>query len=299
MISFIQRLATTLLIFSSLSNIASAQMTDEAEVQSIPNKSQAENFPVEKLSSLPDKPKSKPKKSRSKCISNCSLPNATSYIKNNFDGIERTVRIAVTYDKKGKVTDVQINPSTGNSEYDRVIREDAFKLRFSPAKSGTLTYRFRIVEQPSGIFSNASSYIRSNFDGIERTVRIAVTYNKNGKVTDVQINPSTGNSDYDSVIRENAFKLRFSPGKSGSLTFGFNIVKPGSQKQREAEKRRRENERRRREAEERRRREEEAKKQKETENQPQTQPTRKPITPIPVTPPKPVTPPPESNSPAE
>ena len=253
MITFIQRLAITLLIFSSLSNIASAQMTDEAEVQSIPTKSQAENFPVEKLSSLPDKPK--PKKSRSKCISNCNLPNATSYIKNNFDGIERTVRIAVTYDNKGKVNDVQINPTTGNSDYDRVIREDAFKLRFSKGKSGTLTYRFRIVEQSSGIFSNASSYIRSNFDGKERSVIIKVTYNKNGKITDVQINPSTGNSSYDRVIREDAFKLRFPPGKSGTAKLRFNIVELDSQEALELQERRRENELRRRKAEERRRRE--------------------------------------------
>ena len=285
MISFIQRLAITLLIFSSLSNIASAQMTDKAEVESTPTESQTENRTVNKP---PAKPKPKPKQSIGKCISNCSLPNATSYIKNNFDGIERTVRITVTYNKKGKVTDVQINPSTGNSEYDRVIREDAFKLRFSKGKSGTLTYRFRIVEQSFGIFSNAISYINRNFDGKERSVRVTVTYNKNGRVTNVQISPSTGNSSYDRVIRRDARRLRFSPGKAGTVTFGFNISKPGSQKAREAQERRRENVRRR-EAEERRRPEEEAQKLK--ENQPQ--PTRTPITP------KPVTPPLESDSPSE
>ena len=259
MINFIQPLAITLLIFSSLSNIASAQMTDEAEVESIPTASQTENLPVEKLSSLPAKPKPKLKQGKSKCISNCSLPNATSYIKNNFDDIERIVRVIVTYNQKGKVTDVQINPSTGNSDYDSVIREDAFKLRFSPGKAGTLTFRFNIVKQRSGIFSNAISYINRNFDGKERSVIITVTYNKNGRVTNVQINPSTGNSTYDRVIRLDARRLRFSPGKSGTLTFNFNIVKSGSQKALEAQERRRENQRRRREAEERRRREEEVK----------------------------------------
>ncbi|MEO1373125.1 MAG: energy transducer TonB, partial [Cyanobacteria bacterium J06635_10] len=95
----------------------------------------------------------------------------------------------------------------------------------------------------------ARSYIKRNFDGEERTVRITVTYNKNGRVTNVQINPSTGNSNYDRVIRRDARRLRFPKGKSGTLRFNFNIVKPGSQKEREALERQRENERRRREAE--------------------------------------------------
>ena len=43
MINSIQRLAITLLIFSSFINIASAQMTDEAEVESTPSESQTEN----------------------------------------------------------------------------------------------------------------------------------------------------------------------------------------------------------------------------------------------------------------
>ena len=47
MINFIQRLAATLLIFSSLSNIASAQMTNKAELQSISTESQTEKPPVE------------------------------------------------------------------------------------------------------------------------------------------------------------------------------------------------------------------------------------------------------------
>ncbi|MEM6404313.1 MAG: energy transducer TonB [Cyanobacteria bacterium P01_D01_bin.116] len=284
MINFIQRLAITLLIFSSLSNIASAQMTDEAEVESIPTKSQAENFPVEEISSLPAKPKlvpkpvptpvlkpppkPKPKQGIGKCISNCSLLNARSYIRRNFDGRERTVRITVTYDNNGKVTDVQINPSTGNLFYDLLIRIDALRLRFSPGKSGTQTFNFNIVGQRSGIFSSANSYIKRNFDGRERTVRITVTYNNSGRVTNVQINPSTGNSSYDRVIRRDARRLRFSPGKSGTQTFNFNIVESGSQRAREAQERQRENKRRRREAEERRKQQEEAEKQNNNQSQP-------------------------------
>ncbi|GEM_PF-4754773 len=228
MINFIQRLAITLLIFSSLGNIASAQITNEAEVESIPTESQTENRTVEKPSSPPAKAKPKPRKGAGKCISNCGFPNAKSYIIKNFDGKERTVRITVTYDKNGKVTDVQINPSTGNLDYDRVIREDAFKLRFYPGKSGTLTYRFNIVGQRSGIFSNAASCILRNFDVKEYAVILVVTYDKKGKVTDVQINPSTGNSTCDRVIREDAFKLRFPPGKSRTIRLRLNIVEQPS-----------------------------------------------------------------------
>ena len=283
MISFIQRLAITLLIFSSLSNIASAQMTDEAEVQSIPTKSQAENFPVEKLSSLPAKPKPKPVQSAAKCISNCSLRNAISYIKRNFDGRERTVRITVTYDNNGRVTDVQINPSTGNSSYDRVIIRDASRLRFSPGKAGTQIINLRIASASqrfdnSGEIKcisncsllNARSYIRRNFDGKERTVRITVTYNKNGKVTDVRISPSTGNSSYDNIIRIDARWLRFSKGKFGTYSINFTIAEKGFTKVREAEERRREQERRRREAEER-RREQERRRQEAEERRKQQQ----------------------------
>ena len=119
-------------------------MTNKAELQSISTESQTEKPPVEtSLSSA------KPKQDKGICISNCSLPNATFYIRKNFDGKERTVNITVTYSRKGKVTDVQINPSTGNSNYDSIIREDAIKLRFSPGKSRTVRIRLNIVESDS------------------------------------------------------------------------------------------------------------------------------------------------------
>lgn len=95
------------------------------------------------------KPKPKPTAGGGKCIRNCGLPNANSYIKRNFDGRERTVSIIVTFNDKGKVTNVQISPSTGNSSYDRVLRRDARRLRFSKGKAGTQTYRFNIVESGS------------------------------------------------------------------------------------------------------------------------------------------------------
>ena len=92
----------------------------------------------------------KPSKSGDKCISNtrtCDLPKAKSYIKRNFDGKERTVIITITYNENGTVINVQINPSTGNSNYDKALRKDARRLRFSPGKSGILTFRFKIEER--------------------------------------------------------------------------------------------------------------------------------------------------------
>ncbi|MEM9927190.1 MAG: energy transducer TonB, partial [Cyanobacteria bacterium P01_D01_bin.50] len=162
------------------------------------------------------------------------------------------------------------NPgSIGNNTENRTVSKPAPNSSQESIKSGDkCNSNIRNCDLPK-----ARSYIKRNFDGKERTVRITVTYNQNGRVTNVQINPSTGNSNYDRMIRRDARRLRFPKGKSGTLRFNFNIVKPGTQKQREAVERQRDNERRRREAEETRRREEEARKEKEKENQPQPTPT--------------------------
>ena len=154
--------------------------------------------------------------------------------------------------------------SIGNDSGNRTVKKPSPPAKSKPRKSGG-----KCIENCG--LSGANSYIQRNFDGKERTVTVKVTFDGNGKVTDVQIIPSTGNSSYDSVIRRDANRLRFSPtvdGKSGTQTYRFNIVEKGSKKAREAKKREREQERRRREAEERKQREEEAKQE----------PTRKPIT---------------------
>ena len=221
MINFIRSFGITLLMFCSLSNITSAQMTNEkeAEVKSISAES----------------------KYGGRCIRNCSLSGATSYIQRNFDGKERTVKIKVTFDGNGKVTNVQINPSTGNPDYDIAIMEDARRVRFSPTfdgKSKTVTFRINIVKYGSECIQNcalsrATSYIQRNFDGKERTVKIKVTFDGNGKVTNVQIIPSTGNSNYDSAIEREARRMRFSPtfdGKSKTVRFRITIVEVGSKK---------------------------------------------------------------------
>ncbi len=107
------------------------------------------NPTLEKLSPPAVKPKLKPANGGGKCIKNCGLPKANSYIRRNFDHKERTVRITVTFNENGKVTNIQINPSTGNGSYDRVIRREASRLRFSQGKSGILTFRFNIVKSGS------------------------------------------------------------------------------------------------------------------------------------------------------
>ena len=160
--------------------------------------------------------------------------------------------------------DSPLNSNSGfiaSNQGNRRVEKPASKLTPKPSKSGDKCIsNTRTCDLPK-----AKSYIKRNFDGKERTVIITITYNENGTVINVQINPSTGNSNYDKALRKDARRLRFSPGKSGILTFRFKI-------------------------EERRWREQEARKQKEKEkeNQPQSTPT-------PTTPPKPVTPPSESN----
>ncbi len=133
--------------YGSISNNKDNDLPANSNPDSIGNNQG--NPTLEKLSPPTVKPKPKPAKGGGKCIKNCGLPKANSYIRRNFDHKERTVRITVTFNENGKVTNIQINPSTGNGSYDRVIRREASRLLFSQGKSGILTFRFNIVKSGS------------------------------------------------------------------------------------------------------------------------------------------------------